>query len=92
MEKEKSFAGKHSLYIKMAIICLIGISVNIVGSLVVGYFKWPLFFDSIGTILVAVLSGYLPGIIVGLFTNLIKGIFNTADIYYDAGVKSPTTF
>lgn len=82
MEKEKSFAGKHSLYIKMAIICLIGISVNLLGSLVVDYFKWPLYFDSTGTILVAVMSGYLPGIIVGLVTNLIKGIFNTADIYY----------
>ena len=82
MEKEKSFAGKKDLFIRMAVICGIGVSVNLIGSFIVDYFKWPLYFDSIGTVLVAVMGGYLPGIIVGLATNLIKGIFNTPDIYY----------
>ena len=80
MEEKKSFWENR--FVKMAILCLVGIFINLAGSFLVGHFGWPLYFDSVGTVLIAVMSGYLPGIIVGLFTNLIKGIFNTPDVYY----------
>ncbi len=46
------------------------------------YFEWPIYMDSLGTLLISALSGYLPGVIVGLATNLIKGLFTTTSIYY----------
>ena len=68
--------------LKMAILCALGIAINIGGSALAGLFDWPIYLDSVGTVLIAVMSGYLPGIIVGLGTNLINGIFDTPEIYY----------
>ncbi len=45
-------------------------------------FDLPLYMDSVGTVISASICGYLPGIIVGLFTNLMKGITDTEALYY----------
>ena len=79
MERKKSLRKQ---VLKMLILCVIGISINLFGSFIVKLFGWPIYLDSIGTVLIAVMSGYLPGIIVGLFTNMIKGFFNTQEVYY----------
>lgn len=42
----------------------------------------PLFFDSIGTILVAAIGGMLPGVIVGYVSNLINSINDPITLYY----------
>ena len=42
----------------------------------------PLFLDSAGTILASVTGGYLPGIIAGLLTNIIKGFSDPPSVYY----------
>ena len=44
--------------------------------------EWPFFLDCVGTLIAAAMCGYLPGVIVGLFTNLIKGISDTESLYY----------
>ena len=46
---------------------------------------WPqLYFDSLGTILAAALCGYIPGILVGFITNMLKGITDHISFYDSA--------
>ncbi|MCR4814799.1 MAG: HD domain-containing protein [Lachnospiraceae bacterium] len=79
--KQKKYSIKYQI-LKMLILCVIGIAINLGGSFLVNMFDWPIYLDSVGTVLIAVMSGYLPGIIVGLVTNLIKGLFDTPEVYY----------
>ena len=60
----------------------IGIAVNLILSATVTYFKLPLYLDTVGTILAAVIGGYLPGVAVGFSTNLIKNFYDPSSIYY----------
>lgn len=63
-------------------VCLIGIVLNMIGSEIVILLKLPIYLDTVGTLIVSVMSGYLPGIIVGLTTNILKTIQDTTSIYY----------
>lgn len=67
---------KHCL---LVVICL---AVNVIAGLVVSGLKLPLYLDTIGTITAAVLGGYMPGVIVGLLTNLILGFNNQTTVFY----------
>lgn len=67
---------------RLVIVCAIGIAVNVVGNLLSSRLHWNIFLDSVGTVLTSVFSGYVPGIIVGLFTNLIEGIYEPGAVYY----------
>ena len=66
----------------MMLICVICVLINMGGVRLMEALGWSLYFDSLGTAIAAAMSGYLPGIIVGLFTNLIKGIADTESLYY----------
>ena len=68
--------------VKMLLICIACILINMGGVRLMGALGWPLYMDSVGTVIAATMSGYLPGVIVGLFTNLIKGISDTESLYY----------
>ena len=68
--------------VKMLLICIACILINMGGVRLMGALGWPLYMDSVGTVIAAAMSGYLPGVIVGLFTNLIKGISDTESLYY----------
>lgn len=59
-----------------------GILINLVGVYLAKRFGWPLFLDSIGTILAAVLGGILPGILVGFASNAINSISDPITLYY----------
>ncbi|MBZ9935737.1 ECF transporter S component [Mesorhizobium sp. BR1-1-16] len=48
--------------------------INIIGGQIAHFLKLPLYLDSIGTILVAILGGPLAGGITGLVTNLVWGL------------------
>ena len=63
-------------------LCAAGLLVNYLLAHLATGLKLPLYLDNIGSALAAALGGYIPGIIVGFFTNLINGIddYNTA--YY----------
>lgn len=52
----------------------VAIVINIVGGQINDLLRLPLFLDSIGTILVAVLAGPIAGGIAGVLTNLIIGL------------------
>lgn len=65
------------------LLCLIGILINIGGSQIAILLNVSLYLDATGTILAAILGGYLPGIAVGLFTNFIRGFVNDySSIYF----------
>ena len=64
------------------VLILIGIAVNVALSRLVGALGLPLYLDVVGTVIVSSLSGYIPGIIVGLVTNIIKSFSDTSSMYY----------
>ncbi len=63
-------------------VCLIGIVLNMIGAEFVKLLNLPIYLDTVGTLIISVMSGYLPGIVVGLFTNLLKSIWDSSAIYY----------
>ncbi len=67
---------------RLALICAAGIILNVVGVIVVKELELPIYFDAIGTIFIAALGGYVPGIAVGFFTNLLGYFFDAEELYY----------
>ncbi|MBO7677506.1 MAG: hypothetical protein J6S49_08335, partial [Erysipelotrichaceae bacterium] len=62
---------------------IFGISVNLAGIQIVNSFDLPIYLDSIGTIASSVIGGYLPGVLVGFFTNTISSLaYDQINIYY----------
>jgi energy-coupling factor transport system substrate-specific component len=49
----------------------VGVSINFVGGTLVSVLKLPIFLDTIGTILVALLAGPWVAALTGLITNLV---------------------
>ena len=84
MEKSKltyGAAAKGRL-LQLALLCLIGVLINRLGSLLAGVLPLPLYLDCLGTVLVASLGGFIPGILVGYLINLINGISDGASAFY----------
>ncbi|WP_246091890.1 ECF transporter S component [Aliirhizobium smilacinae] len=59
---------------KVLALIAVAIVINIVGGQFNDLLRLPIFLDSIGTILVAVLAGPIAGAITGIFTNVIIGL------------------
>ena len=62
---------------RILVIFLISLGLNFLGSFIQTIFDLPLFFDTIGTILSAVVIGPWIGGLAGLLTNTLKGMFFT---------------
>ena len=77
----KTFVSAHKL-VQIIILIVIGIVVNRLLADLAIYFKLPLYLDSIGTIVVAVIGGFSPGAIVGFLTNFIGGFVDSSTYYY----------
>ena len=68
---------------KIIFICIGGLILNLVGSWFAGALGLPLYLDTSGTIFIASLGGYVPGITVGFFTNLLKTILvDSSEMYF----------
>lgn len=65
-----------------AIICVAGVALNMLLSTVVSALGLPLYLDTVGSVVVAVVGGYLPGVIVGFITNIMKSISDPSSLYY----------
>ena len=66
-----------------AMLCIIGLLLNIVPAYIAQKLGAPIWLDTIGTIFVAVIGGYLPGILIGFLTNLINAVLvDFSFIYY----------
>ena len=64
------------------LLCIGGILLNIAGAQAVIVLKLPIYLDSIGTVLAAIIGGLIPGVIVGFCTNIINGFGDSVTIYY----------
>ncbi|MCR4738709.1 MAG: HD domain-containing protein [Lachnospiraceae bacterium] len=73
---------KHIKNIKILLLVTAGILLNMLGDFLTAKFGIPFYFDTIGTIVVAAMSGYVPGAFVALATNLIAGISDPTNAYY----------
>ena len=58
------------------------IAINVIGVQIASMLKLPVYFDSIGTILVALLCGPLQGLIVGVLTCVVSAIFSPIMLAY----------
>lgn len=67
---------------RMVLLCLAGILINYIFSLTVKAFGLPLYLDNVGTMLCAILGGWLPGVVVGLMNNIINCVIDPSSIYY----------
>ena len=68
----------------LTLLALIGVCVllNNLGARLNGLLGLPFYFDNIGTILAALLGGYIPCITVGFLSNLFNAIASPDSIYY----------
>ena len=64
------------------VFCAVGIALNLLLSAVAAALGLPLYLDTVGTVSIALLGGYLPGVLVGFVTNVIKTIADPSAIYY----------
>lgn len=67
---------------KLILICIGGLFLNLFGSLIAEVFDLSIYLDTSGTIFIAALGGYAPGIAVGFFTNLLKAIYDPSQMYF----------
>ena len=63
-------------------LCALCIAINILGAQIALAMKLPVYLDSAGTMLAAILGGYVPAIIVGYLTNVINGIADSTTMLY----------
>ncbi len=69
-------------YVRVFWMCAACVLLNVALSGGVALLGLPIWMDTPGTILAAVMGGYLPGIFVGLVTNILKGAADFSSIYY----------
>ena len=81
MEKGKEKTRSAQLF-KPLLGMAIAVALNIILNRVVKAFGLPLFIDNVGTVLAAVMGGYLPGIIVGYISNIINMTGSVENVYY----------
>ncbi len=68
--------------LRLAAICAAGIILNVAGSELARHLDLPVYLDTCGTVFIAVLGGYVPGIAVGFFTNIIGAELNINEMYF----------
>ena len=69
-------------FFKQILFYVCAVLLNIALNKLCNYFKIPLFLDCAGTMIAAVLGGYLPGIFVGYLTNIINSFQSPENAYY----------
>ncbi|MCR4787778.1 MAG: HD domain-containing protein [Lachnospiraceae bacterium] len=60
----------------------IAITVNVLLSFAVFKLGFPLYLDTIGTIIMATMGGFFPGVVTAVVTNLICSFFNREALYF----------
>lgn len=73
---------KLNVWLSLLVLVVVCVFLNFLGARINALFGLPFFIDNIGTILSALLGGYIPCITVGFFSNIINGISNPDSVYY----------
>ena len=84
MDDRKQASYNKIVFLYVLPLCVIGLLINVLGARLASALSLPLYLDCVGSALTAALGGYLPGIIVGFFTNIINGVFDYTTTYYGA--------
>ncbi len=77
------FNGKKRL-VSALFFCMGCTLLNLAGSQLMSALSLPLYLDCTGTMLAAIFGGYVPGILVGYFTNLVNSFFDPSSMFYSA--------
>ena len=77
--KKGRVSGKWPALLLIIAVCLL---LNILGAKLNGALSLPLFLDNVGTVLSALLGGYIPCITVAFLSNVINGLSDDVSIYY----------
>ena len=76
-------SGSKGSSIKYAVMLgIVSVALNMLGTVIVRWAGAPIFLDTLGTVIAAALGGYMPGILVGFATNMIKGFIDSTELYY----------
>ncbi|MCR5799222.1 MAG: HD domain-containing protein [Lachnospiraceae bacterium] len=78
-DRSNTAAGQN---VSALLVCIAGIAVNLILNSIVVALGLPLYLDTVGTVAVSAVGGYLPGAIVGFVTNIIKNIQDPSSLYY----------
>ena len=76
------FSEKFRNVIFWVLFCLAGVAWNVLGARIASLLGLPLYLDSQGTVFVAAIGGYLPGIVVGYLSNLTNSIYDPTSVFY----------
>ena len=66
----------------VAVMFVVGLLLNVIPAKLAIALGLPLYLDCIGTVLTAMLGGYLPAVIVGFLLNALNGLFDPVTTYY----------
>ena len=77
---QKKMDAKRML--ELLVLSVLGVAINMGLSILSADLGLPFYMDTVGTVLAAAVGGTLPGILVGLLTNIFKTITDPASIYY----------
>ncbi|WNP35357.1 ECF transporter S component [Enterobacter kobei] len=66
--------ARRQLSSQTLVLIVISVAINMIGGQLISMLKLPIFLDSIGTLLSAVLLGPVIGMLTGLLTNLLWGL------------------
>ncbi|MDR3645794.1 MAG: ECF transporter S component [Clostridia bacterium] len=75
-EKTKTKGVKKNISLMALLLIPVAVAINIVGGQIVAALKLPIYLDSVGTILIAILAGPWLGALTGLLSNSINAIFD----------------
>ncbi len=59
-----------------------GIALNVILAFLSHRFNLPLYIDTIGTIAVSAMAGFVPGVLTAVLTSVFCSIFNSHSVYY----------
>lgn len=82
MSKTKKYSIKTDFTMLALLFIPIGVAINFVGGQVASLLKLPVYLDTIGTMLTAILAGPWVGAVTGLLTNIVTGIANPVNFWF----------
>ncbi len=81
-EKSISNPNHKQVILRLVALSLIGLAFNLIGAEIVSALGLSIYCDFIGTAVVAAIGGPLPGIVIGLLTNILRSISDPVSVFY----------
>ena len=82
MALERKYSIKTDFNMLALLFIPIGVAVNFVGGQLASLLKLPVYLDTIGTMLTAILAGPWVGAVTGLLSNVVTGIANPVNFWF----------